>query len=67
MSKPDEKAIERDFCAGVLSLQAVADKYGITIKALRYMAGKKGWVRAKSAISFYSVNHIGGWVMNPTY
>jgi len=49
MSKPDEKAIERDFCAGVLSLQAVADKYGITIKALRYMAGKKGWIRAKGA------------------
>jgi hypothetical protein len=49
MSKPDEKAIERDFCAGVLSLQAVADKYEITIKALRYMAGKRGWVRAKGA------------------
>ncbi|WP_078004739.1 terminase small subunit [Izhakiella australiensis] len=49
MSKPDEKAIERDFCAGVLSLQALADKYGITIKALRYMAGKKGWIRAKGA------------------
>lgn len=49
MSKPDEKAIERDFCAGVLSLQAVADKHGITIKALRYMAGKKGWLRAKGA------------------
>ncbi|ADP12350.1 hypothetical protein EJP617_26690 [Erwinia sp. Ejp617] len=49
MSKPDEKAIERDFCAGVLSLQAVADKYGITMKALRYMAGKKGWIRAKGA------------------
>lgn len=49
MSKPDEKAIERDFCAGVLSLQAVADKYGITIKALRYMAGKKGWIRSKGA------------------
>lgn len=49
MSKPDEKAIERDFCAGVFSLQAVADKYGITIKALRYMADKKGWIRAKGA------------------
>ncbi|MDF7681512.1 terminase small subunit [Enterobacteriaceae bacterium ESL0689] len=47
--QPDEGAIERDFCAGVLSLQAVADKYGITIKALRYMAGKKGWVRAKGS------------------
>lgn len=49
MTKPDEEAIERDFCAGVLSLQAVADKHGITIKALRYMAGKRGWVRAKGA------------------
>ncbi|MBP1129374.1 rubrerythrin [Serratia sp. PL17] len=49
MSKPDEKAIERDFCAGELSLQAVADKHGITIKALRYMAGKYGWKRTKGA------------------
>lgn len=47
MSKPDEKAIERDFCAGVLSQQDVADKYGITFKALRYMAKKNGWVRKK--------------------
>ncbi|NIG87497.1 hypothetical protein M5J15_02250 [Serratia symbiotica] len=44
----DKQAIERDFCAGVLSLQTVADKYGITIKAPRYMAGKKGWIRAKT-------------------
>ena len=49
MSKPDEKAIERDFCAGELSLQDVADKHGITIKALRYMAGKRGWKRNKGA------------------
>lgn len=49
MSKPDEKAIESDFCAGVLSLQAMADKHGITIKALRYMAGKHGWQRTKGA------------------
>ncbi|MEA1064734.1 terminase small subunit [Erwinia sp. HR93] len=49
MSKPDEKAIERDYCAGVLSQQAVADKYGITLKALRYLAGKMGWVRKKGA------------------
>lgn len=49
MSKPDEKAIECDYCAGVLSQQAVADKYGITFKALRYMAGKAGWVRKKGA------------------
>jgi hypothetical protein len=49
MSKPDGKAIERDFCAGVLSLQDVADKHGITIKALRYMAGKNGWKRTKGA------------------
>ena len=47
MSVPDEKAIERDFCAGVLSQQAVADKYGITFKALRYMAKKHDWVRVK--------------------
>lgn len=48
MSKPDEKAIERDYRAGVLSQQGVADKYGITLKALRYMAQKNGWVRLKA-------------------
>ena len=48
MTKPDEEAIERDFCAGVLSLQAVADKHGITIKALRYMAGT---VRVKVVVA----------------
>lgn len=48
MSKPDEKAIERDYRAGVLSQQGVADKYGITLKALRYMAHKNGWVRIKA-------------------
>lgn len=47
MSKPEEKAIERDYCAGVLSQQEVADKYGITLKALRYLAKKRGWVRIK--------------------
>lgn len=49
MSKPEESDLERDYCAGQLSLQAVADKHGITIKALRYMAGKCGWVRTKGA------------------
>lgn len=48
MSKPDEKAIERDYRAGVLSQQGVADKYGITLKALRYMAQKNGWIRIKA-------------------
>lgn len=47
MSKPDERAIERDYCAGVLSQQDVADKYGITLKALRYRANKHGWIRIK--------------------
>ncbi|PVZ86717.1 terminase [Serratia sp. S1B] len=47
MSRPEEKAIEHDFCAGMLGLKEVAEKHGITIKALRYMAGKRGWIRAK--------------------
>ncbi|MFH8134204.1 terminase small subunit [Pantoea osteomyelitidis] len=49
MNTPDEKAIERDYCDGVLSLQAITEKYGITVKALRYMADKKGWKRIKGA------------------
>lgn len=51
MSNPNEKAIGRDFCAGVLTLGEVADKHGITVKALRYMAEKKGWVRKKLTAS----------------
>jgi hypothetical protein len=51
MSKPDEKAIKRNYCAGVLSQQDVADKYEITLKALRYMAKKNGWIRAKLTAS----------------
>jgi hypothetical protein len=47
MSKPEEKAIERDYCAGVLSQQAVAEKYGITLKALRCKAKKNGWMRKR--------------------
>lgn len=47
MSNPDEKAIERDYCAGVLTLEEVAEKYSKTVKALRYLAAKNGWKRAK--------------------
>ncbi|MGK0739964.1 terminase small subunit [Yokenella regensburgei] len=47
MSNPEEKAIERDYCAGVLTLEEVAEKYGKTVKALRYWAGKHNLTRAK--------------------
>lgn len=45
--KPDERAIERDYCAGQLSLRAIADKYGIKESTLRYWAKQNGWIRQK--------------------
>ena len=47
MSNPDEKAIERDFCAGELTIAEVAKKHEMSIKALRYFAERKKLKRAK--------------------
>lgn len=40
MSDSVDKAIERDYCAGVLKNTEICRKYGITIKALRYRVEK---------------------------
>jgi hypothetical protein len=47
MSKPDESALKRDYCAGVLSIQKVADKHSVAKSTLSDMAKKFGWQRPK--------------------
>lgn len=47
MSKPEEGNLERDYCAGVLSLRDLGKKYGKTEGAIRKQAKKNGWVRIK--------------------
>ena len=43
----DMKALERDYCAGILSIQTVADLYGIAKSTLMDWAEKYHWVRIK--------------------
>lgn len=45
MTNPEESGLERDFCAGQLSLRDLAAIYGITEGAIRKRAKKHGWVR----------------------
>ncbi|HAT3846417.1 terminase small subunit [Serratia ureilytica] len=47
MSKPEESGLERDYCAGQLSLREMAKIYGISEAAIRKRAKKHGWVRSE--------------------
>lgn len=47
MTNPEESGLERDFCAGQLSLRDLAAIYGITEGAIRKRAKKHGWVRGE--------------------
>lgn len=47
MSIPEDGGLERDYCAGLLSLRKLADKYGISEGAIRKRATKYGWVRSE--------------------
>ncbi|WP_044209905.1 terminase small subunit, partial [Pectobacterium odoriferum] len=47
MAKPDMESIKRDYCAGELSIQKVADRHGIAKSTLIDMAKKSKWVRQK--------------------
>lgn len=47
MSKPEDSGLERDYCAGVLTLRKLAEMYGLTEGAIRKRAIKNGWVRNK--------------------
>lgn len=46
MSQPEESGLERDYCAGQLSLRDMAEIYGISEGAIRKRAKKYGWVRS---------------------
>ena len=47
MSKPEDSGLERDYCAGPLSLREMAEIYGISEGAIRKRAKKNNWVRGK--------------------
>lgn len=47
MSNPEENGLERDYCAGQLSLRDLAEIYGISEGAIRKRAKKHGWLRAE--------------------
>lgn len=47
MTNPEESGLERDYCAGQLSLRYLADIYGISEGAIRKRAKKHGWVRTE--------------------
>lgn len=54
--EPDWVAIEGEYRAGVHSLRAIADKYGITEGAIRKRAKQKGWLRDPGATKRAIVN-----------
>ena len=47
MTNPEESGLERDYCAGQLSLRDLAEIYGISEGAIRKRAKKHGWVRTE--------------------
>ncbi len=49
MSKPDESDLERDYCAGQLSLRDMEKIHGISEGAIRKRAKKNGWVRKEKS------------------
>lgn len=56
MSRPDENALKSDYCAGVLSIQKVADKHGVRKSTLIDKAKKNQWVREKNPTKIYDQN-----------
>ena len=49
MSNPEESSLERDYCAGQLSLRDLAEINGISEGAIRKRAKKLGWVRSSKS------------------
>ncbi|EAM6080478.1 hypothetical protein I6R01_003854 [Salmonella enterica subsp. enterica serovar Cerro] len=47
MNQSDEESLKRDYCAGVMTLEEIGRKYGITEGAVRKKARAKKWVRKK--------------------
>lgn len=47
MNQSDEESLKRDYCAGVMTLEEIGLKYGITEGAVRKKAKARRWVRKK--------------------
>ncbi|EEI4448018.1 hypothetical protein G0S15_001388 [Salmonella enterica] len=47
MNQSDEESLKRDYCAGMMTLEEIGRKYGITEGAVRKKARTKKWVRKK--------------------
>lgn len=47
MGNRNEEDIRADYCAGILSIQKVADKYGMGKTTLIDLAKNRGWIRKK--------------------
>ncbi|EEM1821182.1 hypothetical protein GKA92_24025 [Salmonella enterica subsp. enterica] len=47
MNQSDEESLKRDYCAGVMTLDEIGLKYGITEGAVRKKARARKWVRKK--------------------
>lgn len=47
MNQSDEESLKRDYCAGVMTLEEIGRKYGITESGVRKKATTGKWVRKK--------------------
>lgn len=47
MNQSEEESLKRDYCAGVMTLEEIGLKYGITEGAVRKKAKARRWVRKK--------------------
>ncbi|HAG0017369.1 TPA: hypothetical protein G8O67_004745 [Salmonella enterica] len=47
MNQSDEESLKRDYCAGVMTLEEIGRKYGITESGVRKKAAIGKWVRKK--------------------
>ncbi len=47
MKKPDWEAIKREYCAGQLSIRALAEKYGVSDTAIRKRAKADEWPKSE--------------------
>lgn len=61
MSTPDWAEIERDYCAGQLSLRALAEKYSVSHTAIRKRAKAAGWKQVSTSRTVSTGNQRGNW------
>lgn len=58
MSNRNEEDIRADYCAGILSIQKVADKHGLKKSTLIDLAERRGWVRNKAPAKVVKKNRL---------